>query len=554
MKKILAIMIAILMVLTLTIPAASALNTNVHVITITNADPAKAHIYKAYRVFEGRLDTTDNVLADISWSNGVNSTTLLAALKETADFANCENAKDVAEVIKGYGDNSEKLDAFAKIVGEHLGNSAGTTTAINTTSPYTINVVGDGYYFVKDKNDSVQSAGESYTKYILNVVHDVTIEAKDDHLVPEKKIVEYNSLVSSNSASIGDDVKFQISIDIPKMDGYKAYTFTMNDTLSKGLEFKNLTSVMVGTKNLTNNVDYTLSTVKNADGTTTLTVDFKDFIQYKNTTGKVTVNYLATVDEDAVIGVEGNPNTVDFTYSNNPASTGEGEPGSTGTTPKSTTITYTTGIEILKVDGTSQKALEGAKFVIEGAGVKTIITTGTKYEKAPYAAADGETVDPETYYLLDDGTYTTTQPTPVPADSYVLVHFKKVTTNSATVDCEGTTGTDGKTNFNGLNAGTYTLTEIEAPDGYNLLEAPIEFGITWSEADGFAVAANDQSGVVYDSTTGTFKITVENNKGSVLPHTGGIGSTIFFVLGSILILAAGISLVTVLIVKRREKK
>lgn len=554
MKKILAIMIAVLMVLTLTIPAASALNTNAHVITITNADPAKAHIYEAYRVFEGRLDTTDNVLADISWSNGVNSTTLLAALKQTADFADCTNAKDVAEVIKGYGDNSEKLDAFAKIVGEHLGNPAGTTTAHNTTSPYTINVVGDGYYLVKDKNDTVTNTGESYTKYILNVVHDVTIEAKDDHLVPEKKIVEYNSLVSANAASIGDDVQYRISIDIPKMDGYKAYTFTMNDTLSKGLEFKSLSSVVVGTKTLDADDDYTLTTVKNADGTTTLTVDFKDFIQYKNTIGKVTVNYLATVDEDAIIGVEGNPNTVDFTYSNNPASTGEGEPGTTGTTPKSTTITYTTGIEILKIDGTSQKALEGAKFVIEGAGVKTIITTGTKFEKAPYAAADGETVDPETYYLLDDGTYTTTQPTPVPADSYVLVHFKKVTTNSATVDCEGTTGTDGKTNFNGLNAGTYTLTEVEAPDGYNLLEAPIEFGITWSEADGFAVAANDQSGVVYDATTGTFKLTVENNKGSILPHTGGIGSTIFFVVGSILILAAGISLVTVLIVKRREKK
>lgn len=487
MKKIFAIMIAVLMVLTLTIPAASALNTNAHVITITNADPAKAHIYEAYRVFEGRLDTTDNVLADISWSNGVNSTTLLAALKQTADFADCTNAKDVAEVIKDYGDNSEKLDAFAKIVGEHLGDPAGTTTALNTTSPYTINVTGDGYYFVKDKNSTVTNTGESYTKYILNVVHDVTIEAKDDHLIPEKRIVEYNNLVSANAASIGDDVQYRISIDIPKMDGYKAYTFTMNDTLSKGLEFKSLSSVVVGTKTLVADDDYTLTTVKDADGTTTLTVDFKDFIQYKNTIGKVTVNYLATVDEDAVIGVEGNANTVDFTYSNNPASTGEGEPGSTGTTPKSTTITYTTGIEILKVDGssqdgTSQKALEGAKFVIEGAGVKTIITTGTKYEKAPYAAADGETVDPETYYLLDDGTYTTTQPTPVPADSYVLVHFKKVTTNSATVDCEGTTGTDGKTNFNGLNAGTYTLTEIEAPDGYNLLEAPIEFGITWSEA------------------------------------------------------------------------
>ena len=537
MKKIISIMLALFMAAALTIPVAAAPNDANHTITITNTDSSIKHIYEAYRVFEGNLDTNDEVLTDIKWSDGVDGAALLEDLKTNiSDFASCQSANDVANVLVDYLDNnnSSSIDNFAYVVGNHLATVAGTST--EDASPYTIDVTGDGYYFIKDKNDSVTAEGESYSKYMLNVVHDVTIEAKDEHLTPEKKIVDGANEVSSNVSAIGDTITFKVSIDVPKMDGYKAYTFTMNDTLSKGLEFDEIKSVVVANNTLTENDanGYTVEAVKNADGTTTLTVDFKNFIRFKrysNTDNKVVITYTATLDNDAVIGVEGNPNTVDFTYSNKPSSTGEGDGGDTGITPESETVTYTTGLNLLKVDGSDNaKVLEGAKFTIEGNGLNTVITTGTKFEKAPYTADANETVDADTYYLLDDGTYTTTEPDSYTGDTYVLVHFTKYTTKSAGVVYDGTTGPDGKTSFMGLTAGTYTLTEVESPDGYNLLTQPIEFEITWNATDGFAVAADDQSGVTYDAASGTFKITVENNKGSVLPHTGGIGTTIFSLL------------------------
>jgi len=560
MKKIISIMLALFMAAALTIPVAAAPNDANHTITITNTDSSIKHIYEAYRVFEGNLDTNDEVLTDIKWSDGVDGSALLEDLKTNiSDFASCQSANDVANVLVDYLDNnnSSSIDNFAYVVGNHLATVAGTST--EDASPYTIDVTGDGYYFIKDKNDSVTAEGESYSKYMLNVVHDVTIEAKDEHLTPEKKIVDGANEVSSNVSAIGDTITFKVSIDVPKMDGYKAYTFTMNDTLSKGLEFDEIKSVVVANNTLTENDanGYTVEAVKNADGTTTLTVDFKNFIRFKrysNTDNKVVITYTATLDNDAVIGVEGNPNTVDFTYSNKPSSTGEGDGGDTGITPESETVTYTTGLNLLKVDGSDNaKVLEGAKFTIEGNGLNTVITTGTKFEKAPYTADANETVDADTYYLLDDGTYTTTEPDSYTGDTYVLVHFTKYTTKSAGVVYDGTTGPDGKTSFMGLTAGTYTLTEVESPDGYNLLTQPIEFEITWNATDGFAVAADDQSGVTYDAASGTFKITVENNKGSVLPHTGGIGTTIFMFIGAFLVLGAAVILVSVIVTRKRER-
>lgn len=542
MKKLLATLIVVIMAVALVVPAFAAPNNATHTITITNTDSSVKHTYEAYRVFEGDLDTADTVLSNIEWSTGVDSAALLAELNTMTDFAACTTAKQVAAVLAGYGDNSAKLDEFASVVGKHLATPAGTSN--QNASPYAITVRGDGYYFVKDKNDTVTAEGESYSKYMLNVVKDVSIEAKDEHLTPDKKILEGNTPVSTNEASIGDEITFRIEIDIPNMDGYKAYTLVMNDTLSKGLTYQDIQSVIVGADPITEDEDYTVTVVENADGTTSLTINFIDFIQFKGTDGKVTVTYVATLNEDAEIGVTGNPNTVNFEYSNNPASTGEGDGGDTGITPDSTTITYTTGVNILKVDGQDQtKVLEGATFEISGNGVNVIVTTGTRFEQTPYTAAANETVDADVYYKLADGTYATPVPADYTGDTYVLVHFTTVTQSAANAAPAGTTGPDGVTNFNGLGAGTYTLTETAAPDGYNLLDEPIEFEIQWDAANGFHLDADYDGPVTYDATTGTFSITITNNHGSTLPSTGGIGTTIFYVIGALMIIGSAVVIV-----------
>lgn len=570
MKKIFAIMIAVFLAVAMIIPVAAAPNDHQHTITITNADPAKKHTYIAYRIFEGNLDHAEQILSDINWSNGITSgQLLLTRLKSQdfnptsyTDFEDCSTAAAVAEVLVGYRNNSIKLDAFASVVGTCLNTTSGVAgTSTENASPYHINVTGDGYYFIKDKNSTVTDPGETYSKYMLNVVSDVSIEAKDDHNVVDKDIIGADGVaVDANSASIGDTITYRTTIAIPEMDGYKAYTFTMSDTLSKGLTFQGITSVVVGESHLTADTDteqkdYAVSAVKNADGTTSLTVDYHDFIQYKGTEGDVVVTYTAVLNDEAELGKTGNPNTVRYIYSNNPSSTGEGNPGTTGVTPDSTVVTYTTGIEILKVDDEDNTILlEGAKFKIEGEGVNIIVSTGTKFEESSYVAQEGETIDADVYYKLEDGSYTKVAPDPVPDVTYVLVHYRHVTQATAAAPADATTGPDGKANFNGLGAGQYIITELEAPDGYNLLDHPVHFGINWTADKGFTLAAGSTQGVTVDANTKTFKVTIENRTGSVLPNTGGIGTTIFMIVGGVMILGAAVVLVSVLVSRKRTSK
>jgi len=555
-KKIFALLITVVMVLSMGITAFAS-ESNSHTITITNSDSSVQHIYEAYQVFAGDLDAAENKLSNIIWGSGVNGAALLTALQADAtigaDFATCTTAADVADVLSGYANNSVKLDAFGTIVGQNLSTTvAGTSTA--TSSPYTIGVSGDGYYFIKDKNDTVTEGTESYSKYMLNVVKDVTIEAKDDQFPPHKE-------ADKEIAAIGSDINYTVTMGVPNMNGYSTYTMVMNDKMSMGLTFKEISSVKVGSKTLTkvdafeDDMDpttvYTVTTSTDATTKeTTVTLTFYDFIQYKGETGNIEVKYVATINEDARVGTEdedGVRNDVTFTHSNNPY-----DSHSTSVTPHSETVTYVTEINLLKVDASDNtKKLAGAEFKLEGSALKTVLITGVKYEKAPYTAGEGETIDDAgPFYKLKDGSYTKTEPTDATAaryddrnTTYVQVSYTNIVQKPAqgTVTYTGITDKDGKLQFTGLDAGTYTLTELTAPDGFNLLTSPIEITIGWnSETKKFTVTGTGAT-VAAD---GTISITVENNGGTQLPSTGGIGTTIFYIIGAILVVGAGVILVT----------
>jgi len=551
MKKLISSVLVVLMAAMLVVSAFAA-NITPHIITITNSDSSVKHIYDAYQVFMGRLDATESEITNVEWGTGVDGAALLAELNTMPDFASCVDAYDVAQVVAGYNDNSAKLDEFATVVGKHLATRAGTSEAYNA-SPYYIAVVGDGYYFIKDRNDSVTSQGESYSKYMLNVVKNVSIEAKDDTLVPDKKIVNPDSsLTSANAASIGDLVTFQTKIKIPNMNGYDSYIFTMNDTLDAGLCNPEIVSVTIGSDTAVLNEDYTVTTAVNQDGTTTMTVNFPNIIDYKGQSGFVTVNYRATVDTDAEIGSVGNDNTVNYTYSNNP-----NDASSTGTTPNSTTTTYTTKIEIEKVDGSDNtKKLADATFQLAGAALNTVLTTGVRYEPTGYTAQAGETIQQGTYYELNNGTFTDVAPTASTAShyastsaTYVPVKYTTATVAGQNVEYTATTGQAGIADFAGLNAGQYTLTETLAPDGYNLLDEPINFTISWDATNGFSISSTNATFV--QEQDGTFSIVIENFGGTPLPHTGGIGTTIFYIVGALLVVGSGIVIVAT---KRAGKK
>lgn len=568
MKKIASILLVLMLVLTMAAPALAE-GEPTHTITITN--PKSGHTYSAYQVFQG--DITGGKLTNIDWGDGVNGAALLTALKELEAYKDCTSAEDVADVLVGFNNDSVQLDAFAEVVGKHLSQtSSGTSSnpvAGENVYTYTINVTGDGYYFVKDTGTSV-AEGDAYTKYILHVVGDVEVDAKAEAPTLVKEIVEGSTKVDANNASIGDKVNYELTSKVPKMDGYEKYYFVVNDTLSKGLTFNNDVAIKIGEKTLAKDTDYTVTVTDNSsNGTgTSIEIVFKNFIQYKdNYAGKdIVITYSAKLNENAVIGSTGNPNKVKLTYSNNPNITDDGttdnpdkptDNSPVGKTPEDTVITYVTGIELTKVNEAGDR-LEGAKFEIVGEKLNTVVVR-----------TDVFTVNENgTYWKLKDGSYTTDDPSTESMDQskyesttvkYVKAVQENIIVKSKDVQYTAATGADGILRLDGLSAGNYTITEIKAPDGYNMLEAPITINIKWTAptalvADGteqcrWAIADGDTSGAKVN-TNGIITLTVENKAGAVLPSTGGMGTTIFYVLGGLLIVAAGVALIT----RRRMSK
>ena len=260
------------------------------------------------------------------------------------------------------------------------------------------------------------------------------------------------------------------------------------------------------------------------------------------------MTYSATLNEKADLSTnKGNKNTVKLTYSNNPNVDykGDNEPDSTdpvGVTPEHVTVTYSTQLQLTKVDGANKEVkLEGVEFQITGTSIKTAVSKGDYFKQD----AAG------TYYQLKDGTFTETAPTTETESKYVStsVKYAKVTdtaeqTKMQKVTASGTTDANGVITFEGLGAGTYYITELKTLGGYNLLTAPITVVITATPGTTsctWTAKVNGENATFEDDMV---KLTVENNKGSVLPITGGIGTTIFYVIGGLLVCGAVVMAIT----------
>lgn len=589
MKKFFALLLAAVMVFSFTAVAFADGETPedpTHTITIRNKDDG--HTYEAYQIFSGSI--TDGKLVDIEWGSGVDGEALLEALTKLDAYKDCKDANDVAKALSGLGSSPEAVDAFAALAGEHLKDAAGTSEEVMTTGTdpvfdgaYTIDVKGDGYYLIKDKDGSV-AADEAYTKYILNVVDDVKIDAKADYPTIDKAIVEDGSKVDTNNASIGDKVSYEVTSKVPNMDGYNKYYFIVTDTMSSGLKFNDDFTVTIGGKTLEpdelnengtvkTEKDFYYTLTENADGSTSIKLVIRNFIGYKDQAGDdVVISYSATVDDDAVIGTDPNPNSVDLTFSNDPnydyggettpgEDTPPDEPGKdepVGKTPKSTVYTYVTGIKVAKIDESGNE-LTGAQFQIKGDALNRTIVTGAKYEKSDYELAEGESAaDSNTYYKLVNGSYTTTAPTTGVNESsydsttqtYIKVNYSYIADTENSVDAVAWVDENGVVTFTGLGEGTYTISELIAPSGYNLLKEPVTVKIEWTAPDDDSTdmkctwTATNGKGDEYTVENGIVLVSVTNKAGTVLPSTGGIGTTIFYILGGTLAVAAGVLLIT----------
>ena len=400
----------------------------------------------------------------------------------------------------------------------------------------------------------------SLSRYMVQLAGTATVNNKADKPTVEKKIngnsdtdPDTSGMVDYNTANIGDTVPYVVTSAVPDYTGYKEYYMDFSDTLDKGLTFNSDSVVVKIGGTALDPKDYVLNPgTYNTTTGTTFSIHLKDLVSRKYASGAaIEITYSATLNDNAVIGAVGNPNKVKLEYTNNPRESGNGTPDDEedivkGETPEDKVTTFVTELELTKVDGAEKtKKLEGAVFTITGTRINKVLMTGYHFVEA----ADG------TYYKLKGNKgYTEKVPNANTEDQYAstTTKYNKVAfpTESVTADnvtLEAVTGTDGIIKLTGIATGTYTFTEIQAPAGYNLLSSPIvvEVGCTLptDPFDGSQTATWTDTSANVDKD-GKITFTVENKAGSTLPATGGIGTTIFYVAGSILVLAAVILLVT----------
>ena len=577
LKSMLALLLVFVMTLAMGSTTFAAAQT--YSITVKNTKDSISMVgntYSAYKLF-------DVTYSDAN-SDGTNDRYSYTVASEFDDFEySYKNEEDKDVTVKGedliaylagLSDNAEALNTFAEAALKYVENNsiaaAGSVTAADKNAA-TINVNAPGYYLVAGKATAANNQTVIAACALTTTDPNAEVNVKADAPSIDKKITETDgTTTSANTASIGDKVSFQITSKVPDMTGYEKYFFVINDTLSKGLTYNEDIQIKVGDTTLAN-TDYDLYSSNDTDGSNKLEIVFKNFIQYAKD-AEIIVTYSATVNQNANLSpTEGNSNTATLTYSNNPNTEGTGtpetpdtpgnpdKPGTSdtdiiGETPESTTKTYVTGIKINKVDGNNtSKMLKGAKFSISGNSQKVVLVNKEMFEKVDDVSA-GETA----YYMLKDGTYTKDAAvTDKNSDQYnadkydsTTQKYKKVTvvtkdTVSSQINAVGYTNESGVLTFEGLGTGSYTIKELVAPDGYNLLKDEITITIAdAADATGanWTVKKGDTS--LEADGNNLYSLTVENNSGSELPSTGGMGTTIFYVLGGLMVLAAGVLLVT----------
>lgn len=483
-KKLLGLLLAAVMVLAMGTTAFADEKT--HTITAPN----NGHTYEVYQIFKGDYSEGDNsekILSNVKWGeNGTGtldenvSEEILTELKD----ANGSDTQLLAVITK-----------YANLESDEFGT-------VSYESPLE---VPSGYYLIKDVDGSQEGAQDSYTLYIVQVVgKDILIDPKADVPTSQKKVDDKNDSDTSEDGEnwqdsadydIGDEVPYLLTAQLPEnVSAYTSYTLKFVDTMSKGLTYvEGSAEVFVNGASAgkvePSSAAYSGEEAKYADGTV-LTWDLGDIKAAPYNAGDkavITIEYKAELNEKAVMGSDGNPNKMHIEFSNNPNGDGMGK------TPDDTNIVFTYKVVVNKVDE-NEKPLAGAQFKLE-----------KKLADGSWAVIDRVTISE------DQTTFT----------------------------------------FEGLDDGNYKLSETVTPDGYNTIE-PIEFKITAEHE----ILSNDPRLTSLNGNTTTGEITftpntsdgslttyVENKSGSTLPETGGMGTTIFYVLGAILVLGAGILLI-----------
>lgn len=486
MKKLMAALLAVAMVCAMAIPAFAAGGAGApRTGSITINGAIDGQNYKIYRILN--LEANENFTA-YKYTINPGWETFVA---EHNDVFTVKNGIVTSTAIS----NTPEVQALANAAGKYAKDNGLTVAGTATASSPTVSGLELGYYLVVPDPGVVVNSLCSLGTTNPNV----TINEKNGKPSITKEVEHAaGSTGSANDATVGDTVKFVVTIRA--IDG-KPENYVMHDKMEAGLTFDpSSVTVKRGETILEKGTDYELITSP-ADNDT---FDIKFEKNVVKTNDVFTVIYTATLNEKAVVGTPGNKNETKLTYGDNQRV--DAEP----------TKTYTWSFNIFKyfMDGNKEKGLKGAQFIL-------------------YRKANANSESENEYAVMDA--------------NGKIKNWVTGGENYATVL---TSPEDGNLTISGLANGTYYLKEKEAPQGYNPLENPIEIMIT---AESWTTSGTPSAKIEYKTSTAedaTFEETedgtvkVENKSGTVLPGTGGIGTTIFYVVGGGLMVAAAILLIT----------
>ena len=505
MKTTLALLIVLVMLAAM-LP--NALAADPYTITINNS--ATGHTYYAYQVFTG--DYSSGKLSNIVWGSGITSDGQ-TALQNQYDTAATKSADGVAKAL-----SSSNVAAFAKEVAASYLTDV-KKESVEGTGSYTISDLQPGYYLVMDKAGSLAGIDDSYTAFILQVAGDITVEPKSAKPTVDKKVQDEvadaelgasEGWGESADHAINESFQFKLIANLPAdtdFTSYETYKVVFNDTMSTGVTFESIASVQVDGVTIDPS-GYICNAVPGAAGSSwTLTIaDIKAVTGVDlNDGADIVVIYNAHLNESAQVnhesGATNNKNDVYLQFSNNPNASGTGHT-ELGKTPTDSVWVFTYEVDNTKVDATDPQN----KKALAGAGFKLYDSTGST----------------EIGLIYDE----------------TLSAYRPIKNGETAVEMKSADST-GVFNIKGLDAGTYILKETTVPDGYNKC-ADYTVVISASHAE-----ANDGSSATTTLTSDSkMTNTIENKQGNTLPETGGIGTTLFYVIGSILVIGAVVLLVS----------
>ena len=471
-------------------------------------------------------------------------------------FADCVDADDFARVLSEYEDYSDIAKAFATHAYSYANvpfsgspfmngdtiSSAGyylfeDTTTNGVANPVILKMAANGKVQIE-----VKASVPQVEKKVKEDTYDTNYESQTIYAEQNGSKIPLSYGKGYNDVAdycIGDSVPFELIGTIPEnFDEFQTYYYSFVDTLSKGLTYTNAdkAATTVSLYDIKGGKYVLISDVTNAftidfstnrkTGDTNLTITCEDIltaIPELTINSLLIVNYNATLNDSAVVGYEGNPNEVYLVYSNNPST-----PSGHGETPPDKVIVFTYEIDVNKYD-TSQKPLEGAEFYLIN-------------DKGEYYSSGSES---GSYWVKNE------------ADAELLRSDK-----------------NGLFTVRGVDKGTYILREKTAPAGFKVLGHDIEFSInaiilpdinddlaqTWTTTAKDALkqftakllADIDNAVIGFDYSApsdSTVTLDIVNTKVYDLPGTGGIGTTIFYIAGGVLVAAA----IVLIVVKRRSK-